>query len=56
MRDTKTLEGLACTSYAKDGTQQKIITALEDALSQAKGELLCSNYTDSVANVGASTA
>lgn len=56
MRDTKTLEGLACTNYAKDGTQQKIITALEDALSQAKGELLCSNHTDSVANVGASTA
>lgn len=50
MRDTKTLEGLACTNYAKDGTQQKIITALEDALVQSKGELLCWDNGDGVAN------
>ena len=55
MRDTKTLEGLACTNYAKDGTQQRIITVLEDALNQANGELLCSDHADSMANVGAST-
>lgn len=56
MRDTKTTEGVACRNYVKDGTQLKIITALEDALSQANGELLCSDHAYSVANVGASTA
>lgn len=46
MRDTTTLEGVACTNYVKDGTQQRIITALEDALAQAKGELLCWDNRD----------
>ncbi|SHG32270.1 hypothetical protein SAMN05428958_101707 [Pantoea sesami] len=41
MLDNVTLEGVACTSYIKDGTQHEIIAALEDALSQAKGEALC---------------
>ncbi|HBV9941865.1 TPA: Rrf2 family transcriptional regulator [Klebsiella aerogenes] len=45
-RNGETLEGMACTSYLKDGTQQKIITALEDALNQAKGEQLCWNDGD----------
>ncbi|HEE0042150.1 TPA: Rrf2 family transcriptional regulator [Citrobacter freundii] len=48
MRDSETLEGIACTSYVKDGTQQKIITALEDALNQAKGEQLCWDNGDGV--------
>ncbi|BCT19804.1 TPA: Rrf2 family transcriptional regulator [Enterobacter asburiae] len=48
MRDNETFEGIACTSYVKDGTQQKIITALEDALNQAKGELLCWDDRDRV--------
>lgn len=38
MRDNGTGEGIACTEYIKDGTQQKIITALEEALQQAEGE------------------
>lgn len=40
-RDEDKKEGMACTGYIKDGTQQKIISALEDALKQAKGEQLC---------------
>lgn len=47
-RDNETLEGVACISYIKDGTQQKIITALEDAINQAKGELLCWDDGDRV--------
>ena len=42
-RDTESNQGIACTAYTKDGTQEKIIAALELALEQAKGELLCGN-------------
>ncbi|AGJ86696.1 hypothetical protein [Raoultella ornithinolytica] len=42
-RNSETLEGMASLGYLKDGTQQKIIAALEDALNQAKGEQLCWN-------------
>ncbi|MCQ9087402.1 hypothetical protein [Vibrio alginolyticus] len=42
-RDTESNQGTACTAYTKDGTQEKIIAALESALEQAKGELLCRN-------------
>lgn len=38
MRDASTLEGVTSTEYVKDGTQQKIIAALEDALMQARGQ------------------
>lgn len=38
-RDSKTLEGMMSLGYLKDGTQQKIIAALEGALFQAKGQL-----------------
>ncbi|EOX8581827.1 hypothetical protein [Salmonella enterica] len=38
MRDSATQEGIMSLGYLKDGTQQKIITALEDALFQAKGQ------------------
>ncbi|MFZ4998714.1 Rrf2 family transcriptional regulator [Enterobacter asburiae] len=55
MRDNETGEGIACTKYIKDGTQQKIIAALGDAIHQANGELLCGNYTDGVADVSAAT-
>lgn len=51
MRDGETLEGMACTGYAKDGTQQKIITVLEEALTQAKGELLCWNNSDAMTDI-----
>ncbi|CDG99725.1 hypothetical protein [Xenorhabdus bovienii] len=40
-RDEEKGEGMASTGYVKDGTQQKIITALEAALSQAKAEYSC---------------
>lgn len=53
MRNSATLEGIASRGYLKDGTQQKIIAALEHALGQAQGELLCWNNTDGVADVGA---
>lgn len=53
MRNSATLEGIASRGYLKDGTQQKIIAALEHALGQARGELLCWNNTDGVADVGA---
>lgn len=42
MRDSTTLEGIASLGYLKDGTQLKIIAVLEDALFQAKGQLLLS--------------
>lgn len=45
-RDSETLEGMASLGYLKDGTQQKIITALEDALFQAKGQLLLPDDVD----------
>lgn len=41
MRDSATLEGIMSLGYLKDGTQQRIITALEDALEQAKGQMSC---------------
>ncbi|MBJ9163381.1 Rrf2 family transcriptional regulator [Citrobacter farmeri] len=46
MRDDKTLEGIACTSYVKDGTQKQIIAVLEDALYQAKAQLLLPDYVN----------
>lgn len=42
-RDFITLEGIASLGYLKDGTQQKIIAALEEALIQAKAQLLLPN-------------
>lgn len=40
MRDSATQEGIMSLGYLKDGTQQKIIAALEDALFQTKTQLL----------------
>ena len=45
-RDSETLEGMASLGYLKDGTQQKIIAALEEALFQAKGQVLLPDYVD----------
>ncbi|HGT3057419.1 TPA: Rrf2 family transcriptional regulator [Klebsiella pneumoniae] len=45
-RDNETLEGMASLGYLKDGTQQKIIAALEEALFQAKGQMLLPDYVD----------
>lgn len=43
MRDAITQNGVVSIGYLKDGTQQKIIAALEDALLQAKGQLMLSD-------------
>lgn len=56
MRNSTTQEGVASQDYLKDGTQQNIITALEDALLQAKSEMLCRDNGDGVADACASTA
>lgn len=45
-RDSEKQEGMASLGYLKDGTQQKIIAALEEALFQAKGEMLLPDYVD----------
>lgn len=37
-RDSEKQEGMASLGYLKDGTQQKIITALQDALVQAQAQ------------------
>lgn len=46
MRDAGTGEGMASRGYMKDGTQQKIIAALEEALFQAKGQAGLADYVD----------
>lgn len=45
-RDSEKQEGMHSLSYLKDGTQQKIIAALEEPLFQAKGQLFLSNDID----------
>lgn len=45
-RDSDKQEGMASLGYLKDGTQQKIIAALEEALLQAKGQMLLPDYVD----------
>lgn len=49
--------GVTSADYLRDGTQRKIIDALDDALREAKGQLRCTlDVTDVVSNVGAATA
>ncbi|MBA0190370.1 Rrf2 family transcriptional regulator [Pectobacterium odoriferum] len=50
-RDAENLEGMASTGYIKDGTQQKIIAALEGALFQAKGQMLCWDDGNAVTDI-----
>lgn len=45
-RDSDKQEGVASLGYLKDGTQQKIIASLEEALFQAKGQMLLPDYVD----------
>lgn len=45
-RDSDKQEGMVSLGYLKDGTQQKIIAALEEALLQAKGQMLLPDYVD----------
>lgn len=45
-RDSDKQEVVASLGYLKDGTQQKIIAALEEALFQAKGQMLLPDYVD----------
>ena len=39
MRNEDAQEGIASRSYLKEGTQHKIMAALENALVQAKGQM-----------------
>lgn len=39
--DTDKREGMTSRGYIADGTQKQIISALEGALHQANGEMLC---------------
>lgn len=45
-RDDEKLEGMASIGYIKDGTQEKIIAALENALFQAKGQMQLADNVD----------
>ena len=45
-RDSDKQEGMASLGYLKEGTQQKIIAAREEALFQAKGQMLLPDYVD----------
>ncbi|EPG8763563.1 Rrf2 family transcriptional regulator [Raoultella ornithinolytica] len=45
-RDSEKQEGMASLGYLKDGIQQKIIAALEGALTQAIGEALSPDEVD----------
>lgn len=45
-RDEEKLEGMMSTGYIKDGTQEKIIAALESALFQAKGQMQLADNVD----------
>lgn len=45
-REEEKLEGMMSTSYIKDGTQEKIIAALESALFQAKGQMQLADNVD----------
>ncbi|EOC9631753.1 Rrf2 family transcriptional regulator [Enterobacter ludwigii] len=40
-RDAIAGEGMTSEKYKKDGTQDRIVAALEEALHQAKAELSC---------------
>jgi hypothetical protein len=51
------VSGITSADYLRDGTQQKIIGALEDALSEANGQLCCSlDVADVISNIGATSA
>ncbi|HGU2155747.1 hypothetical protein [Escherichia coli] len=41
--------------FIKDGTQQKIITALANALTHATSQVLLSNDVNGISNVGSMT-
>lgn len=49
-------QGMTSTAYRTDGTGQKIIEALTDALENAKAQLGIFDEADVVANVGLTTA
>ncbi|EAA9301846.1 Rrf2 family transcriptional regulator [Salmonella enterica] len=51
MRDNSNQEGIMSLGYLKDGTQQRIIAALEDALFQAKSQLLLSHDVNRIADI-----
>ena len=55
MHDRKIGEGSTSKSYVKDGKQQEIIAALENALAQAKGEDLCWNNGNRMSDTSTSS-
>lgn len=57
-RDGETPSGMTAANYVEDGTQQKIIAALIDALGQARGQLrgFALQIVDAVADVCPSAA
>lgn len=50
--------GFTAENYLRDGTQQKIIAALVDALAEARGQLgrVPLNVVDAVADIGVTAA
>ena len=50
--------GFTAENYLRDGTQQKIIAALVDALAEARGQLgsVTLNVVDAISNVGVAAA
>lgn len=48
--------GIACRRYVTDGTQQEIINALKDALTQAEAELVIFDDVNRVLDIGSTPA
>ena len=57
-REAEPANGFTSNSYLRDGTQQKIIAALVDALAEARGQLggFSLQVVDAVADIGATAA
>lgn len=55
-RDDEKMEGMGSVGYVKDGTQDEIISALENALYQARNEKLCWENINRMPNVSTTTS
>ncbi|WP_085456914.1 hypothetical protein [Escherichia coli] len=53
--DTGSQEHIMNMIFIKDGTQQKIITALANALTHATSQVLLSNDVNGISNIGSMT-
>ncbi|MBV4366298.1 hypothetical protein [Erwinia phyllosphaerae] len=54
-RDILSQENLTSLSYLKDGTQQKIIAALEESLTQARAQEKLSYNVNGIADISSMT-